>query len=237
MNQLKTSTLGALRFGGPDARAFLQGQLTNDLALLASGRPLLAAYCNPQGRVIAVLRLSEDGDGILARLPALMVDRVIEKLRRYVLRMKVTLSNENAGLEVAGEDRLRDIHAGQPQIYPETSELFVAQMLNLDLIDGISFNKGCYTGQEVIARAHYRGKVKRRMQRFRTLKPATLNPGEAGQLSDGRNFTVVTAAQLETGCSEFLAVAPLLLGENELLDTTSTLIEAEQLVLPYEISV
>ena len=40
---------------------------------------------------------------------------------------------------------------------------FVAQMLNLDLLDGISFNKGCYTGQEIIARTHYLGRVKRRL--------------------------------------------------------------------------
>jgi folate-binding protein YgfZ len=76
------------------------------------------------------------------------------------------------------EWRALDIAAGIPQVYAATSEAFVAQMLNLDLIDGIAFDKGCYTGQEVIARAHYRGKVKRRMQRFRTAEPADLSPGD-----------------------------------------------------------
>ena len=61
-----------------------------------------------------------------------------------------------------------DIAAGLPQGYAATSEEFVAQMLNLDVLNGIAFDKGCYTGQEVIARAHYRGRVKRRMQRFVT---------------------------------------------------------------------
>ena len=51
-------------------------------------------------------------------------------------------------------------------MYLPTSETFVAQMLNLDLLGGIAFDKGCYTGQEVIARAHYRGRVKRRLQRW-----------------------------------------------------------------------
>ena len=62
--------------------------------------------------------------------------------------------------------QLAGIAAGEPQVYAATSEQFVAQMLNLDLLDGIAFDKGCYTGQEVIARAHYRGRVKRRMQRL-----------------------------------------------------------------------
>ncbi len=55
-----------------------------------------------------------------------------------------------------------DIHAGVAQIGPGTQEEFVPQMVNLDLLDGISFKKGCYTGQEIVARTHYLGKVKRR---------------------------------------------------------------------------
>lgn len=59
--------------------------------------------------------------------------------------------------------RLLDIEAALPEIYPATSETFVPQMLNLDVIGAISWQKGCYTGQEIIARAQYLGKVKRRM--------------------------------------------------------------------------
>jgi len=59
-------------------------------------------------------------------------------------------------------DRL-ELAAGIPHLGPATSGQFVAQMLNLDLLHAISFTKGCYTGQEVIARAHYRGRVKRRL--------------------------------------------------------------------------
>ncbi|TVP91217.1 MAG: folate-binding protein [Thioalkalivibrio sp.] len=62
--------------------------------------------------------------------------------------------------------RLLDILAGIPAIYPETSESFVPQMVNLHALDGISFNKGCYPGQEVVARMHYLGKLKRRMYRL-----------------------------------------------------------------------
>ena len=101
-----------------------------------------------------------------------------------------------------------------PQVYAATAEAFVAQMLNLDVLQAISFEKGCYTGQEVIARAHYRGRVKRRMQRFVTAAAAAapLRPGDAGTLADGRQFKVVDAATLPDGRIAFLAVAPLSAG-------------------------
>jgi len=57
-----------------------------------------------------------------------------------------------------------EILAGIPEVYPATQEEFVPQMLNLDLLDGINFKKGCYTGQEIVARTHYLGTVKRRTQ-------------------------------------------------------------------------
>ena len=200
---------GAIRFSGPDARNFLQGQLTNDLQLLAPDKPLLAAFCTPQGRVISVLQLTEDASGIVAHLPASMVETTIAKLRKYVLRAKVTMASAEGDGPETDRSRLEAIAAGRPQVYPETSEAFVAQMLNLDLLGGISFNKGCYTGQEIVARAHYRGQVKRRMQRFQTMDRRTLKPGDEGTLADGHGFKVVQAAQLQDGRCEFLAVAPL----------------------------
>lgn len=105
--------------------------------------------------------------------------------------------------------RQLDISSGLPQVYGATSEEFVAQMLNLDLVGAIAFDKGCYTGQEVIARAHYRGRVKRRLQRFRSRGPLDLKPGDRGELPDGHAFVVIEAARLEDGRCEFLAVAPL----------------------------
>jgi tRNA-modifying protein YgfZ len=116
--------------------------------------------------------------------------------------------------------RQLDIIAGLPQIYSATSEEFVAQMLNLDVIGAIAFDKGCYTGQEVIARAHYRGRVKRRLQRFRSRGPLDLKPGDNGELTDGRVFKVIEAVRLEDGRCEFLAVAPLPSVEPELSAAT-----------------
>ncbi len=59
--------------------------------------------------------------------------------------------------------RQEEILSGSPNIYPATQEAFIPQSLNLDLMDAINFKKGCYTGQEIVARTHYLGKPKRRM--------------------------------------------------------------------------
>lgn len=130
--------------------------------------------------------------------------------------------------------RASDIAAGIPQVYAVTSEAFVAQMLNLDVLGGIAFDKGCYTGQEVIARAHYRGRVKRRMQRFRSTMPTKLTPGDSGTLRDGRSFRVVDAVQLSDGRCEFLAVAAFgALDEATENATASPTLDADRLPLPY----
>jgi folate-binding protein YgfZ len=147
------------------------------------------------------------------------------------------------------EWRLLDIADGLPQVYGATSEEFVAQMLNLDVLGAIAFDKGCYTGQEVIARAHYRGRVKRRMQRFMSREAARLTIGETGQLADGRTFKVVEAAQLANGRCEFLAVVPLPGGaeitseppvpgaptDATAAERAGADIDAEPLPLPYEL--
>jgi folate-binding protein YgfZ len=132
--------------------------------------------------------------------------------------------------------RALDIAAGLPYLPSLLSGEFVAQMLNLDCIDAISFNKGCYTGQEVIARAHYRGRVKRRMQHFLTLGPAALAAGASAHLQDGRAFRVIDAVTRADGRCEFLAVAPLSVSAHEVqegLDTRGEHIAAQSLALPY----
>ncbi len=104
--------------------------------------------------------------------------------------------------------QLADLRAGIPMITEATAGEFVAQMLNLDLLEAISFTKGCYTGQEVIARAHYRGRVKRRLQRFDASMVAAgeLVPAASITLQDGRTAQVVQVAKTDTGSTEFLAV-------------------------------
>lgn len=71
-----------------------------------------------------------------------------------------------------------DIQAGIPTVLPATSEAFVPQMANLDVIGGISFDKGCYPGQEIVARMHYRGRAKQRLYRAHVESPTAPQPGD-----------------------------------------------------------
>jgi folate-binding protein YgfZ len=110
------------------------------------------------------------------------------------------------GADVRASWERADIAAGLPQVYTATSEAFVAQMLNLDLLGAIAFDKGCYTGQEVIARAHYRGRVKRRLQRWHAMAGTAPRAGDSARTREGRALTVVRAAQGQDGGWDLLAV-------------------------------
>ncbi|MGH8501187.1 MAG: YgfZ/GcvT domain-containing protein [Gammaproteobacteria bacterium] len=74
---------------------------------------------------------------------------------------------------------LLDILSGLPNIYPATADRFVPQMANLQLIGGVSFSKGCYPGQEVVARMHYLGNLKRRMYRISAATDTVPQPGDS----------------------------------------------------------
>jgi len=93
---------------------------------------------------------------------------------------------------------VQEIHAGRPLITAATQDQFVPQMVNLEKL-GVDFQKGCYPGQEVVARAQYRGEVKRRMVRLPAPAGSHLKPGEP--FNGG---TVVDAA-----AGEVLAVVPV----------------------------
>lgn len=79
-----------------------------------------------------------------------------------------------------------EIMSGQPWIWPQTREAFVPQMINFELIGGVSFKKGCYPGQEVVARSQYLGKLKRRTFHVSTtLSDETLSTLFGDRSSDG----------------------------------------------------
>jgi hypothetical protein len=251
--------LGVLDLRGPDTKRFLQGQLSADVSALMPDQQGLAGLHTPQGRVIAVLRLQcLAEDHLLAILPAVLAESVAMRLRRYVLRAKVVIEDCSSGFHVLGvwqgtQRHLRvrqrsaplpeglcidaaawhlaEIREGLPQVVAATSDHFVAQMLNLDLLGGISFTKGCYTGQEVIARAHYRGRVKRRAQRFVTQSDAALLPGSRWTLPDGRSIEVLNAEKDEHGGQELLAVTALT--AEAAVAGDQPLLQAQPAALPY----
>ena len=247
--------LGAIRFEGPDATTFLQAQLTADLRLLGPGRSGLAAWCSPQGRVIALLQLTPLEEGWLAILPRELSAAVADRLRRFVMRARVVVSDLSEELVVAGVSggesgsfetcpgvttlrltverdllaapagRLRDalagvppaddgawdldcIRLGEPQVFAPTSEHWVPQMLNLDLLGAVSFHKGCYPGQEIVARTQNLGRIKRRLFRYLVTDGPPPAPGTALCHGTARVGEVVrTATRGEVG--ELLAVVNL----------------------------
>ncbi|MGB5541892.1 MAG: folate-binding protein, partial [Gammaproteobacteria bacterium] len=124
-----------------------------------------------------------------------------------------------------------EIRAGLPEVTDATSERFVAQMINLDLLDGISFSKGCYVGQEIIARAQHLGRIKRRMGLFRCAQ-AVASPGDPVFDGDRRVGTVVRAVTVDAAQSLLLASVPLAASAPVLVADGAPL---ERIPLPYAI--
>ena len=94
---------------------------------------------------------------------------------------------------------LQEIRAGRPFISAATQDQFVPQMVNLEKLGAVDFQKGCYPGQEIVARAQYRGQVKRRMVHLRAPAGSDLRPGQ-----EFEGGTVVDRAG-----DELLAVMPV----------------------------
>lgn len=301
------SHLGLIAVAGADAATFLQGQVTNDLRQVSATRSLLAGYCTHQGRMLATFRILRRGDTFYLLLPRTQVELVLKRLRMFVLRSQVVLTDASAdfaALGLSGDqaaalltavcpetstpdtaanfapatpladtntasptpsasaspsppalpaavndqaqigdltlirpagacprflvlgpvpaltalwDRLAaeatpvnaehwtllDIQAGLPTVHPETREAFVPQMTNLQLVDGISFTKGCYTGQEVVARMQYLGKLKRRLYLGEVTANQPPRPGDAlfSPISESAQTagTIVEASPLAEG--------------------------------------
>lgn len=283
--------LAAIRISGADHRAFLQGQLTQDLHSLRPDRCLLAGWNNPKGRLLAIGPIVEWQDAVWWILPAELIDNVVARLRMFVLRAKVVIETpelqvsgastpagsalatglhlpDSEGACVAGTDsllarvpgdgkrallltaaganqrgpdpaallepaawELADVRAGLPAVYATTWEAFVAQQVNLDLLGAISFKKGCYVGQEIVARTQHLGRIKRRMFRFES--GDLVNPGDSLLTETGTTAgRIVRAAATGNGC-ELLAVVPLEHASAPLFTTPGQAVKG--LPLPYDI--
>jgi folate-binding protein YgfZ len=217
---------GLIRARGEDAASFLQGQLTNDVAMLGAGEARLAGYCSPKGRLLASFVVWKSGpDEMLLACSKDLLAATLKRLSMFVLRARCKLSDASGELAVRGlagrpgdewlggaaptapwkktehaghhvvrlpdaagsrhllvspvsalapglpalrhdDWRWLEVESGVPRIEAATVDQFVPQMINLELIGGVDFRKGCYPGQEVVARSQYRGTLKRRMALF-----------------------------------------------------------------------
>lgn len=205
---------------GNDAFDFLQGQLSNDLVILENEPALLTAWCNPKGRVIILTNVTRTADGYSFPVPAEMVDDIVKRLTMFRFRAKVEFTIEAAVDAGNARDAIR---AGIPSIGRKQSEKFTPHMLNLDLLGAISFDKGCYTGQEIVARTHYKGATRRRMLRFTSAEALAVGD----KVSDGdRDIGEILNAE----GLDLLAVVPVDKADGDL---TVNGIQLTRQALPY----
>ena len=189
-----------LKISGKDAKGFLQGQFSNDIDALAADAAQLNAYCQHQGRIIALIWVMRKNDDYFLSFANDLSAIVSQKLTMFKMMLDVSIADVSgtiiqlgvvggafdgafklnkqqsiALLERVDDIKLADsrlwerlcIENGMAEVYLKTTEKFVPQLLNLDIDEvGVNFSKGCYPGQEVVARLHYLGKSKRRMRLF-----------------------------------------------------------------------
>lgn len=179
-----------LRIGGADAQSFLQAQLTVDLRALSERHAALTAWCDPQGRVRALGQLWPEADAWFLLAPSAQ-QQAWSALQRYVLRAQVqfetlpppwgrvgpagvsqialsaqrSLSWESEPAERAPASLWACLGALEGEVQLPAQELgqHLAQNLGLRPEAGFSLRKGCYPGQEIIARVHYRGRPPHRL--------------------------------------------------------------------------
>jgi folate-binding protein YgfZ len=239
---------------GPEAAAFLQAQLMNDLRTLVPGQWQWNGWLNPKGRVICLFALLRRGDeDFLAILPDFPAAELQPLLQRFVFRSKLKLAVESAWAvhgrfggvvsegsrdrvapqgpgwsldlggeggprhlllmpceaEVAGADREfhfawseADLRYGLPRLDAGQRESWTPQMLSLHRLEAFSLAKGCYPGQEIVARTHYLGQAKRELA---LLEGQSLLPGASVSGAEGSALGTVVS----TGADGRLALAVL----------------------------
>lgn len=195
--------LSAIHFSGADAGDFLHNQLSADVMGLAAGESTLACYCEPKGRVLALMLVVRSDDDYYVIMSNSLTAPVVSRLSIYVMRANViidtlegsaviglgpddkagTLPAHLAVAEVPNSDnalmiaqnissantdpalqdawKLAELNRGISWLCSETSGQFLPQMLGFDTLGAVNFKKGCYPGQEIVARTHYLGKLKR----------------------------------------------------------------------------
>jgi tRNA-modifying protein YgfZ len=181
-----------LRLSGEDVRGFLNGLVTNDVALLAPANPLWAGLLTAQGKALFDFILWADGEDVLVDCEAEQAEALARRLAMYRLRRPIVVARDDSlavhwapeGDQGAPDPRLTEL--GRRWLGPagEPAEGWLAHRLSLGVtegvaelgsdktlwlecnaveLNGVSFAKGCYVGQENTARMNWRNKVNRRL--------------------------------------------------------------------------
>ena len=236
-----------IQLSGPDSRKFLQGQVTCDMELLTRGKTVNGAHCTPKGRIIFLFSATcDEQDNVILQVHPSIAEIATASLKKYAVFFKTEISERN-GLNRLGElsdqhqtqqpTDLERLRTGSADVVAETTDMFIPQMLNLDALGYISFKKGCYTGQEIVARAHYRGAVKRRMHHLQLEATTLPTPGDSIKDSAGKAIgNIASVARVDDHTIEVLAVLGDKYAEcSEIQIAEGPIMVAKHLPLPYEI--
>ena len=184
--------LAQVDFVGPDAAAFLQGYVTADIEALTPGRALPMALCNLKGRVVANGWAAGESNHVRLLVHPSVAPILARELGKYLLFAKSKLAEAPTGVRlspVASSDAfelppvghyatLSTPDEGHPAFADACADSgfvlvteaiagsFLPQMIGLTDVGAVNFAKGCYLGQEVVARAEHRGQVKQRLRRY-----------------------------------------------------------------------
>jgi folate-binding protein YgfZ len=152
------ATYDSLAVSGPDSATYLQSQLSQDLAGLAVGERCWSLLLEPAGKVIALVRVVRVGDDdYRLDVDAGYGEVVRERLMRFMIRMKITVSEVHHGDRPDSSATARRVVAGWPAVGAEIvpGESIPAQTGVIGV--AVSFTKGCYPGQELVERMDSRG--------------------------------------------------------------------------------
>ena len=166
-----SSSDSIIQISGVDSAEFLQGQITNDINFVSENKILTSAICNVKGRVLAVFRILRISSGFLIFVNKSVAEKFKTHLEKYAVFFKTKIEFIDKaidGIEIISESdwKLNCIERGFVEITESISEVFTPHELNYQNLGLINFEKGCFTGQEVIARMHYRGKLKFSLAKF-----------------------------------------------------------------------
>ena len=216
---------GLIIIKGENTAVFLQGQLTCNVREVNETQAVLGACCNNKGRMIANFFILQKNQEYYLLLPKSMIQFTIAHLKKYAIFSKVELKITDQDINYnVPEIVLKEldenswcainISSGFVWIYPKTSGVLIPQMINLQKWGGVSFIKGCFIGQEVIARTEYIGKLKRHLYR------AVLNSQDSPKVGDslknyiGQSVGIVVETAKKNASYEILAVIQDIAAEN-----------------------
>ncbi len=233
-----------LKLSGSENEAFLQAQLSNDISKLDNSSVQINAYCQHQGKILALFWVIRFGDDFLLSFPLDLLDSIKSRLQMFVLMADVKITdvtkqylqigligksqkdsltiNEQLSLMLVDPKNLSKfdftsqdywdkacIDSFLPEVSINSTETYIPQMLNLDIDEfGVNFSKGCFPGQEVVARLHYLGKAKRRLFAFKSDSPLRIGDTLYCAESKSAKATGGVISQVKFG-ADFFCLATL----------------------------